>query len=87
MSATFDYDENTMPMLWKPHRPDRPAKSEGGKLFKLGFKHAHSFPEALELTIEWYRANEKWWRPLKKQGGYRGYYQKQYSQRLKAGAR
>jgi len=35
MSATFDYDENTMPMLWKPHRPDRPAKSEGGKLFKL----------------------------------------------------
>src|SRR5258705_336463 len=35
MSASFDYDENTMPMLWKPHRPDRPAKSEGGKLFKL----------------------------------------------------
>src|SRR5512140_3996488 len=35
MSASFDYDENTMPMLWKPHRPDRPAKSEGGQRFKL----------------------------------------------------
>jgi len=35
MSATFDYDENTMPMLWKPHRPARPAKSEGGGKFKL----------------------------------------------------
>jgi excinuclease ABC subunit B len=35
MSAVFDYDENTMPMLWKPHRPARPAKSEGGRRFKL----------------------------------------------------
>lgn len=35
MSATFDYDENTMPMLWKPHRPVRPDKSEGGRPFKL----------------------------------------------------
>ncbi|RAK61799.1 excinuclease ABC subunit UvrB [Phenylobacterium hankyongense] len=35
MSATFDYDENTMPLLWKPHRPSRPAKSEGGQKFKL----------------------------------------------------
>jgi excinuclease ABC subunit B len=35
MSASFDYDENTMPMLWKPHRPARPDKSEGGQKFKL----------------------------------------------------
>jgi excinuclease ABC subunit B len=35
MSATFDYDENTMPLLWKPHRPARPTKSEGGRRFKL----------------------------------------------------
>ncbi len=35
MSGSFDYDEQTMPMLWKPHRPSRPAKSEGGKVFKL----------------------------------------------------
>ncbi len=35
VSASFDYDENTMPLLWKPHRPSRPDKSEGGKTFKL----------------------------------------------------
>ncbi len=35
VSATFDYDENTMPMLWKPHRPERPVKSEGGQKFRL----------------------------------------------------
>jgi excinuclease ABC subunit B len=35
MSAAFDYDESTTPLLWKPHRPSRPAKSEGGKVFKL----------------------------------------------------
>ena len=35
MPVSFDYDENSVPLLWKPHRPSRPAKSEGGKLFKL----------------------------------------------------
>jgi excinuclease ABC subunit B len=35
MSASFDYDETAMPMLWKPHRPARPQKSEGGKRFEL----------------------------------------------------
>jgi excinuclease ABC subunit B len=35
MSGAFDYDENTMPLLWKPHRPERPQKSEGGRTFKL----------------------------------------------------
>ncbi|HEX5264623.1 MAG TPA: excinuclease ABC subunit UvrB [Phenylobacterium sp.] len=35
MPATFDYDENTIPLLWKPHRPTRPDKSEGGRKFKL----------------------------------------------------
>ena len=33
MSASFDYDDAALPMLWKPHRPARPAKSEGGKRF------------------------------------------------------
>jgi len=35
MSAAFDYDENTLPPLWTPHRPSRPDKSEGGRRFKL----------------------------------------------------
>src|SRR5580704_16549313 len=35
MSAAFDYDENSVPLLWVPHRPARPEKSEGGRRFKL----------------------------------------------------
>ena len=35
MPVSFDYDENSVPLLWKPHRPSRPDKSEGGKRFKL----------------------------------------------------
>lgn len=66
---------------------DRRYALDCARLYKLGFKHAYSFPEALELTIRWYRGHERWWRPLKKQGGYRAYYSKQYAPRLKAGAR
>src|SRR5436190_371736 len=39
MSGAFDYDENTMPMLWKPHRPERPAKLEGGVEFRLASEY------------------------------------------------
>lgn len=31
---------------------------------ELGWKPRHSFEEALRKTIDWYRANENWWRPL-----------------------
>jgi excinuclease ABC subunit B len=31
----FDYDDHAAPMLWTPHRPARPDKSEGGRAFKL----------------------------------------------------
>ncbi len=51
------------------------------KLYKLGFKHAHTFEDNLEATVKWYRENEAWWRPLKKDGGYRKYYEKQYAGR------
>ena len=49
MSASFDYDETAMPMLWKPHRPARPEKSEGGKRFKLvsDFQPAGDQPTAI----------------------------------------
>jgi dTDP-glucose 4,6-dehydratase len=33
---------------------------------ELGWKPKHTdFEEGLRDTIEWYRANESWWRPLK----------------------
>lgn len=30
----------------------------------LGWKPAYSFEDGLALTIDWYRRNEAWWRPL-----------------------
>ena len=53
MSAAFDYDENTMPMLWKPHRPVRPDKSEGGRKFKLvsAYEPAGDQPTAIRELV------------------------------------
>lgn len=33
---------------------------------ELGWEPKHSFDDGLARTVEWYKANEKWWRPLKK---------------------
>ncbi|MFN4178555.1 excinuclease ABC subunit UvrB [Phenylobacterium sp.] len=54
MSAAFDYDENTMPLLWKPHRPVRPEKSEGGRKFKLvsDYQPAGDQPQAIAELSE-----------------------------------
>jgi dTDP-glucose 4,6-dehydratase len=60
---------------------DRRYALDCAKLKKLGFKHAYDFETGLRDTIEWYRANEKWWRPLKVAGGYRSYYKKNYKGR------
>jgi excinuclease ABC subunit B len=35
VSGAFIHDQAATPMLWTPHRPARPAKSEGGKRFEL----------------------------------------------------
>ncbi|MCR5874759.1 excinuclease ABC subunit UvrB [Phenylobacterium sp. J426] len=54
MSGAFDYDENTMPLLWKPHRPERPQKSEGGRKFKLvsSYEPAGDQPQAIKELVE-----------------------------------
>jgi excinuclease ABC subunit B len=61
MSAVFDYDENTMPMLWKPHRPVRPEKSEGGRKFKLAsaYQPAGDQPQAIRELVAGIEANER----------------------------
>ena len=48
---------------------------------KLGWKPTRKFDEALAATIEWYRANEAWWRKLKT-GEFTKYYAQQYGSRL-----
>ena len=57
---------------------DRRYALDCSKLLSLGFKHSADFETALRLTVDWYKAHEAWWRPLKRHGGYRSYYSKQY---------
>ena len=44
---------------------DRRYALDSKKIMKLGWKPRSSFRVNLETTVEWYRENEKWWRPLR----------------------
>jgi dTDP-glucose 4,6-dehydratase len=49
---------------------DRPGHDlryavDSSKLRSLGWLPAHTFDDYLEKTIEWYRARQDWWRPIK----------------------
>lgn len=73
-------DENSIEYV-----TDRPAhdwrySTNSAKLSSLGWKPKYKFEEALRQTVEWYKKNEKWWKPLKS-GEYLEYYEKQYKKR------
>ncbi|MEE8601876.1 dTDP-glucose 4,6-dehydratase [Euzebya tangerina] len=64
-------DEDAEAMI--QHVADRPGHDlrysvDTAKVRALGWEPAHSFTDALDATVEWYRANEAWWRPLKDSG-------------------
>ncbi len=53
--------------------PDRPGHDlrysvDTTRIRELGWEPQLSFDEALDATVEWYRENEWWWRPLKDEG-------------------
>jgi dTDP-glucose 4,6-dehydratase len=52
------------------------------KLRGIGWSPAEPFDEGLRHTIEWYRRNEWWWRPIKEQDpAFKAYYERQYQGR------
>jgi dTDP-glucose 4,6-dehydratase len=52
------------------------------KLRSVGWAPREPFDEGLRRTIEWYRHNEWWWRPIKEQDpAFKAYYQAQYQHR------
>ena len=58
MSANFDYD--SPPVLWTPHRPTRPAKLEGSRPFKIHseYQPAGDQPTAIAELVAGANANE-----------------------------
>jgi dTDP-glucose 4,6-dehydratase len=68
------------------HVTDRPGHDlryslASEKLRDFGWEPAVLFAEGIERTVEWYRANEAWWSPIRS-GEYRDYYERQYGKKL-----
>ena len=68
-----------------PDRPghDRRYALDGSKLAALGWRNRTTFPDGLAATVEWFLANEPWWRAAKS-GEWDAYYERQYGARLAA---
>jgi dTDP-glucose 4,6-dehydratase len=66
-----------------PDRPghDRRYAMDGSKVAALGWRNRTSFAEGLAATIDWFVANEAWWRSVKS-GDWDAYYERQYGARL-----
>ena len=63
---------------------DRRYAMDGTKLAALGWRPETTFEEGLASTVDWFRANEAWWRAARS-GDWDGWYQRQYSRRLAGG--
>ena len=62
---------------------DRRYAMDGSKLAALGWRHRSPFDEGLAATVDWFVANEAWWRAIKA-GDWDAYYERQYGARLAA---
>jgi dTDP-glucose 4,6-dehydratase len=56
---------------------DRRYSLDTSKIRQLGWQPQYNFDTALAQTVEWYQANQSWWKPIKS-GEFREYYQRQY---------
>ncbi|MBU2102656.1 MAG: GDP-mannose 4,6-dehydratase, partial [Candidatus Omnitrophica bacterium] len=45
---------------------DRRYALDTGKIRHMGWKPLYDFGKSLEATIDWYKANTKWWKKIKK---------------------
>jgi dTDP-glucose 4,6-dehydratase len=61
---------------------DRRYALDTAKLRALGWAPQTDFGDGLAATVDWYRRNEWWWRPIKEQDpAFRAYYESQYGRR------
>jgi len=70
------------------HVEDRPGHDRryslsAGRTSALGWEPEVTFEAGLASTVEWYRDNEDWWRPIRS-GDYLAYYERQYGHALGA---
>ncbi len=88
----IDLTHRILDALDRPHSLIKPVQDRPGhdrrysldtsKLRGVGWEPKHSFEDALTATVNWYRDNEWWWRPIKEADpAFREYYEAQYGQR------
>jgi len=71
------------------HVKDRPGHDRRYSLAsekiraELGWEAQVRFADGIARTVDWYRANEAWWEPIRS-GEYRDYYERQYGKALGA---
>jgi dTDP-glucose 4,6-dehydratase len=71
------------------HVEDRPGHDrryamDGGKLAALGWQPTIRAADGIPQTVDWYVANEAWWRAIRS-GDWDAYYERQYGARLRDG--
>ena len=63
--ALLGKDESSVDYVADRLGHDRRYSVDIAKITALGWTKQRTLDEALEATVDWYRANEWWWRPLK----------------------
>jgi dTDP-glucose 4,6-dehydratase len=61
---------------------DRRYSLNTEKIHSLGWIPRRTWNDGVRATIDWYRDSREWWEPIKRSGGFREYYEKQYAARL-----
>jgi dTDP-glucose 4,6-dehydratase len=88
----IDLTHRILALLGKPASLIKPVQDRQGhdrrycldtsKLRALGWAPRVNFEDGLASTVEWYRQNEWWWRPIKEEDPtFRAYYEAQYGRR------
>ncbi len=63
--AAFDVGEEMVDYVEDRKGHDRRYSVDIAKITALGWSKERTLDEALDSTIDWYRANDWWWRPLR----------------------
>ena len=74
-------DEGLLQFVGDRTGHDQRYALDSSKVAALGWKPASDFRAAMQRTIDWYVANQNWWREIKERQDYRDYYQRNYGNR------
>jgi dTDP-glucose 4,6-dehydratase len=75
-------DESLIARVTDRQGHDARYSLDTAKIRELGWRPEAAFDEGLRQTVQWYRENEWWWRPIKEEDeAFRSYYKTQYESR------